>query len=120
MSVQQRARFRHQTEIAGIALEGGVLQWLIDRDLGAEHVMAYRLVLDPDSALSHVHAGAEEVLYVLEGTGEARIEGATHQVGPGQAVFIPGGAELAYINTGDTPMVLVGPVAPAHSLDDIS
>src|SRR6267143_5952300 len=43
MSVQQRARLRHQTDIAGLPLDGGVLQWLIDRDLGAEHVMAYRL-----------------------------------------------------------------------------
>jgi len=35
MSVQQRARLRHQTEIAGLPVEGGTLQWLIDRDLGA-------------------------------------------------------------------------------------
>src|SRR4029077_14057144 len=99
MSVQQRARLRHQSEISGQPLEGGVLSWLIEFGLRAEHVMAYRLVLEPDSALSHVHAGAEEVFYVLEGTGEARIEGATHQVGPGQAVFIPDGAEHTYINT---------------------
>ncbi|TME50769.1 MAG: cupin domain-containing protein [Chloroflexi bacterium] len=84
MSVQQQARLRHQADIAGLPLEGGVLQWLIDRDLGAEHVMAYRLVLESDSALSHVHPGAEEVLYILEGTGEARIEGATHQVADGR------------------------------------
>ncbi|TMC44424.1 MAG: cupin domain-containing protein [Chloroflexi bacterium] len=119
MSVQQQARLRHQADIAGLPLEGGVLQWLIDRDLGAEHVMAYRLVLESDSALSHVHPGAEEVLYILEGTGEARIEGATHQVGPGQAVFIPDGAEHAYINTGETPMVVVGAMAPPIPLDDI-
>src|ERR1700704_2403310 len=87
MSVQQRARLRHQGEIAGLPLEGGTLQWLVDRDLGAQHVMAYRLTLEPDSSLSHVHAGAEEVLYVLEGTGEVRVEGTTHQVGAGQADF---------------------------------
>jgi quercetin dioxygenase-like cupin family protein len=119
MSVVQRARLRHQTEIAGLPVEGGTLQWLIDRDLGAEHVMAYRLVLEPDSALSHVHAGADEVLYVLEGTGEARIEGATHQVDPGQAVFIPDGAEHTYINTGATPLIVVGALAPPIDLDDI-
>src|SRR5256885_11390064 len=119
MFVEQRARLRHQSEITALPLEGGALQWLIDRDLGAEHVMAYRLVLDPDSATSHVHAGAEEVLYVLEGTGEARIEGATHHVGPGQAVFIPDGAEHTYINTGQTPLVVVGALAPPINLDDI-
>jgi quercetin dioxygenase-like cupin family protein len=119
MSVQQRARLRHQSEISGLPLEGGALQWLVDRDLGAQHVMAYRLVLDPDSALSHIHAGAEEVFYVLEGTGEARIEGATHQVGAGQAVFVPDGAEHMYINTGQTPMVVVGALAPPIDLEDI-
>jgi len=119
MSVQQRARLCHQTEIAGVPLDGGVLQWLIDRDLGAEHVMAYRLALDPDSALSHVHAGAEEVLYVLEGTGEARVEGATHQVAPGQAVFIPEGAEHSYVNTSANPLIVVGAMAPPIDLDDI-
>jgi quercetin dioxygenase-like cupin family protein len=119
MSVEQRARLRHQTEIAGLPLDGGVLQWLIDRDLGAEHVMAYRLALDPDSALSHVHIGAEEVLYVLEGTGEARVEGATHQVSAGQAVFIPDGAEHSYVNTGPTPLIVVGAMAPPIDLEDI-
>ena len=95
------------------------MQWLVDRDLGAEHVMAYRLALDPDSGLTHVHIGAEEVLYVLEGTGEARVEGATHQVGAGQAVFIPGGAEHSYVNTGAAPLVVVGAMAPPIDLDNI-
>jgi quercetin dioxygenase-like cupin family protein len=119
MSVQQRARLRHQTEIAGLPLDGGALQWLIDRDLGAQHVMAYRLALDPDSALNHVHVGAEEVLYVLEGTGEVRVEGATHRVGPGQAVFIPDGAEHGYVNLGAEPLIVVGAMAPPIDLDGI-
>jgi quercetin dioxygenase-like cupin family protein len=106
-------------EIAGLPLEGGVLQWLVDRDLGAQHVMAYRLALEPDSALSHVHIGAEEVLYILEGTGEVRVEGSAHQVGTGQAVFIPEGAEHSYVNTGATSLVLVGAMAPPIDLDDI-
>jgi quercetin dioxygenase-like cupin family protein len=119
MSVQQRARLRHQSEIAGLPLEGAVLQWLVDRDLGAQHVMAYRLAVDPDSALTHVHVGAEEVLYVLEGTGEARVERATHQVSAGQAVFIPDGAEHSYVNTGKIPLVIVGAMAPPIDLEHI-
>jgi putative monooxygenase len=119
MSVQQRARLRHESEIASLPLEGGTLQWTVDRDLGAQHVMAYRLVLEPDSALSHVHSRAEEALYVLEGTGEVRVEGATHQVGGGQAVFIPDGAEHTYLNTGATPLIIVGAMAPPVDLGDI-
>jgi quercetin dioxygenase-like cupin family protein len=81
--------------------------------------MAYRLALDPDSAMSHVHIGAEEVLYILDGTGEVRVEGATHQVRAGQAVFIPDGAEHSYINTGAEPLVVVGAMAPPIAVDDI-
>jgi quercetin dioxygenase-like cupin family protein len=119
MSIQQRARLRHQTEIAGVPLEGGTMQWLVDSDLGAQHVMAYRLALEPDAALSHVHIGAEEVLYVLDGAGEVRVEGANHQVGAGRAVFIPDGAEHTYVNTGATPLVVVGAMAPTIEIDDI-
>lgn len=119
MSVQQRARLRHQSDISRLPIEGGTLQWLVDRDLGALHVMAYRLALDPDSALSHVHGGAEEVLYVLDGIGEVRVEGVTHRVGPGQAVFIPEGAEHTYINTAAEPLTLVGAMAPPIALDEI-
>jgi quercetin dioxygenase-like cupin family protein len=119
MSVQQRARLRHQTEISGLPLEGGTLQWLVDRELGAQHVMSYRLTLDSDSALSHVHTGAEEVLYVLEGSGQVRVEGVTHHVAPGQAVFIPEGAEHTYVNTGAESLTLVGAMAPPIDLGEI-
>ena len=119
MSVKQRARLRHQREILGRPIEGGVLPWLVDRELGAEHLLAYRLTLDPDSSETHVHAGAEEVLYVLEGNGELRVEAATHTVSPGRAVFVPDGAEHSYVNTADTTLVLVGAMAPPIDPDDI-
>jgi len=119
MSVQQRARLRQQRDLPSRALDGGRLQWLVDRDIGAEHVMAYRLTLEPDSSETHVHAGAEEVLYVLEGNGEVRVEAATHAVSPGRAVFVPDGAEHSYVNTGPTPLIIVGAMAPPVDLDDI-
>ena len=112
MSVQQRARLRHQRDIPGRAFDAGVMQWLVDPQLGAEHVMAYRLTVNPDSTASHAHPGAEEVMYVLEGSGEIRVEAANHVVGPGQAVFVPDGAEHSYVNTGADPLVVVGAMAP--------
>lgn len=119
MSVQQRARLRHQRDIPGQVVDGGVLQWLVDRELGAEHVMAYRLTIDPGSALNHVHIGTEEVLYILEGSGELRVEGAIHKLGAGQAAFIPDGAEHAYVNTGTIALVMVGAMAPPIDPDNI-
>lgn len=119
MALQQRARLRQQEEIEGQPFEGGIVQWLIDRELGAEHVTSYRLTINPQSAETHVHPGAEEALYVLQGNGEIRVEGAHHDVHPGQAVYVPDGAEHSYVNTGAEPLVLVGAMAPSIDPDDI-
>jgi quercetin dioxygenase-like cupin family protein len=119
MALRQRAALRQQETIDGLPLEGGTLQWLIDRELGAEHVMSYRLTINPRSTETHVHIGAEEVLYVLQGRGEIQVEGARHAVAQGQAVYIPDGAEHSYINTSDGALVLVGAMAPSIDPDDI-
>lgn len=119
MSVQQRARLRHQSDIEVRRLDGAEVQWLIDQQLGAAHVTAYRLTVDPGSTTTHVHRGAEEVLYVLEGTGEVRVEDAKHLVSAGRAVFVPDGAEHTYVNTGQAPLVMVGAMAPPIDPADI-
>ena len=95
------------------------MQWLIDRALGAEHLMAYRLTVEPDSMASHVHIGSEEALYVLEGSGEVRVEHSIHSVSGGQAVFVPDGDTHSYVNTGAAPLVVVGAMAPLIEVDDI-
>jgi quercetin dioxygenase-like cupin family protein len=113
MPLDQRAQLRQQEEIPAVDLaEGGRLQWLVDHGLGAQHVMSYRLTLRGDSSETHIHAGAEEALYVLHGSGEIQVEGRRHAVGSGQAVFIPDGAEHGYVNLGATPLVIVGAMAP--------
>ena len=88
------------------------MQWLVDQRLGALHVMSYRLVVEPGEATSHAHLESEEALYVLEGSGEIKVEAMTHPVGPGKAVFIPAGAEHSYENGGDSDLVIVGAMAP--------
>jgi len=102
MLEQHRARLRQERDIERRAIDGGTIQWLVDRELGAEHLMAYRLAVDPDSATGHVHAGAEEALYVVEGDGEVRVEHIAHSV-----------------NTGATPLVVVGAMAPLIEVNDI-
>ena len=119
MVKQYRARLRHEENIERKAIDGGTVQWLVDRELGAEHLMAYRLTVDPDSMASHVHLGSEEASYLLEGNGEVRVEQSIHSVSGGQAVFVPDGATHSYVNTGTAPLVVVGAMAPPIDLDDI-
>src|SRR5207248_9734479 len=119
MLEQHRARLRQERDIERRAIDGGTIQWLVDRELGAEHLMAYRLAVDPDAATGHVHQGAEEALYVVEGDGEVRVGPIAHPVGKGQAVFVPDGDAHSYVNSGATPRVIVGAVAPVINLEDI-
>jgi quercetin dioxygenase-like cupin family protein len=119
MSIQQRARLRQQDEIEGRSFEAGRLQWLVDRELGAQHVMSYRLTVNPGSTASHAHPGAEEVLYVLQGSGEILVDGSRHAVEPGQAVFVPDGAEHSYVNSGKDVLIIVGAMAPPVDPADI-
>jgi len=119
MLEQRRARLRQEREIERLAIDGGAVQWLVDRELGAEHLMAYRMTVDRDSAAGHVHLGAEEALYVVEGDGEVRVEQIVHPVGKGRAVFVPEGDAHSYVNTGAAPLVVVGAMAPVIDVGDI-
>ncbi len=88
------------------------MQWLVDQRLGAQHIMSYRLVVDAGETASHAHEGAEEALYVLEGSGNITVESVTHVVEAGKAVFIPAGSEHSYESTGNNALVIVGAMAP--------
>lgn len=108
MEPEQRANLRHETEVDGQVVQGGLMQSLVDQALGAQHLTSYRLTITPGSTVSHLHPGVEEALYVVGGMGEIRIAASSHTLGPGQAAFVPAGAEHHYTNTGDAPMILVG------------
>jgi quercetin dioxygenase-like cupin family protein len=115
MSPQHRAHLRHQGEVEGQAVDGGLLQTLVDQSVGARHLTAYRLTIAAGAAVNNMHPAAEEALYVLEGAGTIQIEAARYALGPGQAAFVPAGAEHHYINTGDRPLILVGAMASTGS-----
>ena len=50
----------------------------------------------------HSHDAFEETIYGLTGTITFTVEGADHEIGPSDAVFIPRGAVHGFINHGDT------------------
>ena len=62
----------------------------------------------------HNHPDADEILYVLAGTGEQMVDdGAPFPVGAGQAVWIPKAAFHSTVNTGWEPLALLAIYAPA-------
>lgn len=55
----------------------------------------------------HAHEGADEVFYVIAGTGNAQFDGRQHPLKPGTYVFVPRGTRHAVAVTGRTPLVLL-------------
>ncbi len=59
----------------------------------------------------HLHDANEEVIFVLEGTGEARIEGAT-RMEKGSCFFLGRNRPHSFHNTGDGPLTFMWLILP--------
>ena len=67
----------------------------------------------------HYHCATEEAIYVISGTGIARIGDARVPVGPGDWIAFPVGAEHAHqmINDTDAPLIYLCVSAAAQKVD---
>ena len=66
----------------------------------------------------HYHVRAEEIYFVLEGTGELELAGERAPVGPGDAIPIPPGAWHELRNTGTGSLRLLCCCAPPYRHED--
>ena len=99
-----------------MSFDWGVIKPLVARDnTEAPDVSLMHVVLLPGQGHErHNHPDADEILYILAGTGEQMVDDAdTFPVSAGQAVWIPTGAFHSTVNTGWEPMVLLAIYAPA-------
>lgn len=60
----------------------------------------------------HLHDANEEVIFVLAGEGEARIEGATHRMEPGSCFFLGRSRPHSFHNTGAGPLTFLWLILP--------
>lgn len=60
----------------------------------------------------HRHAGSDKVYYVLEGSGDFRVDGVERRLSAGGAVFCPAGSEHAVANPGPERLALLVFMAP--------
>jgi mannose-6-phosphate isomerase-like protein (cupin superfamily) len=71
--------------------------------------------LPPGGAtVPHYHVEAEEIYYILSGTGTMRVGEETRSVGPGDAIAIPRGMPHQLVNAGPEPLRLLCCCAPAY------
>lgn len=75
----------------------------------------------------HNHPGAEEIIFVVSGTGEQMVEDeegnpVVHRVRPGCTVYVPESRYHSTLNTGDGPMqlfVVYAPAGPEEALREL-
>ena len=77
---------------------------------GMSRVLTNLVRLPPgkESFITHAHAVEEEFIFILEGTGQVTLDGAAHQVGPGDFIGFPiDGVVHGFTNTGTTDLLYI-------------
>lgn len=67
-----------------------------------------------NGTLPHYLLGSGEVIYVISGEAEAAIDGITHNLKNGSAVFIPAGSVQSVVNTGEEELIYLTSVQPYY------
>lgn len=95
---------------ATMTFEWGSVKWYIQPDTVDGATLSFgEVVLNPGKGHDrHKHDTAEEVLYVLSGTGTQMLDDEEPvPVHPGQVIYVPQGMWHATLNTGWYPMRLI-------------
>jgi mannose-6-phosphate isomerase-like protein (cupin superfamily) len=75
--------------------------------------------LEPDEATQrHYHRVAEEIYFVLKGSGRMEVDGDAKTIRPGDAVLIPAGAWHMLENNGNSELRFLCCCAPPYSHED--
>ena len=61
----------------------------------------------------HAHGENDEIIYVLEGTGTAVVDGERHPMVPGTTIFLGKGVKHTFINQGDGELRFTATILPA-------
>jgi len=75
--------------------------------------------LEPGQATErHYHGVAQEIYFVIKGSGAMEVDGSTRHVRPGEAVLIPAGAWHTLENDGTSELRFLCICAPPYSHED--
>jgi oxalate decarboxylase/phosphoglucose isomerase-like protein (cupin superfamily) len=114
----------HETDSSpGIPERGWLdmdVRWLITKDtVGASKTVFGVTYFPPGSKHElHRHPNAEEVEYLISGTGIAYVDDDAVALGPGEVVFVPQNAYHGFENNSDSEVVMAWSYAGAASLED--
>ncbi|HEX5582389.1 cupin domain-containing protein [Gaiella sp.] len=96
------------------------VRWLVTKDSVGSTKTVFGVTYFPPGAKHelHRHPNAEEVEYLVSGSGIAWVGDDAVELGPGEAVFVPQNAYHGFENTSDSEVVMAWYYAGAASLED--
>jgi mannose-6-phosphate isomerase-like protein (cupin superfamily) len=81
--------------------------------VGSSNLWVGVTIVDPGfSSNPHLHDNAEEVFYVISGSGYIKVGGEEEEIGPGSCIFIPPKAVHQLVNTGIAELKVVAITSP--------
>lgn len=91
------------------------VRWLISKDDGAENIAMRMFEFEPGGHTPlHTHPHEHEV-FVVEGRGTFVCEGSEYPFEADNAIFVPGGKEHQFQNTGNSPLRMLCIIPAAAS-----
>jgi mannose-6-phosphate isomerase-like protein (cupin superfamily) len=75
------------------------------------------MTIQPGGEIGEETHEGDQILFFVEGEGEAVLEGESEAVGPDDMVFVPAGTLHNFVNTGSGPLRLVTTYAPPEHPD---
>jgi uncharacterized cupin superfamily protein len=97
-----------ETDVAPLHLEGRDLRWIITGDtVGARQMSMAVMHCFPHAVVKplHAHRDIEEAIYIVEGEGEAWIDGELTAFKKGDTVFFPANSKHQVRNTSGAVLV---------------
>jgi len=116
-------RIASLSDVPAQKLPGRELQWLVTPEtIGAEKISMAVMDCPPGSTVRplHSHRDIEEILFILEGEGEAWVDGEVAPFKQGDAVLFPANSKHMVRNTGMTSLRTCSIFSPPTSPDSYS
>jgi mannose-6-phosphate isomerase-like protein (cupin superfamily) len=89
-------------------------------DLGSRNLAVTWVDVPPGAEQrAHSHADSEQVYVIVRGSGRMHVAGDSEQVGEGDLIFIPPGAEHGILNDGSEDLVYISAAAPPVSMEEL-
>jgi mannose-6-phosphate isomerase-like protein (cupin superfamily) len=98
----------NQDDVRPLNLPGRSLQWIVTPEtMGAKHLSIAIMKVPGQSVVRplHAHRGIEEVILILQGEGEAWVDGEKAFFAKGDAVLFPADSRHQVRNTGNEELI---------------